>query len=315
LEADMQKKMAELQLVKEEAENANTDLELKDHMFNRMTSETHELKNGMKQIDWMLTHQLEHLLDNDSGSRFCLNNPAKLDMHLLRQCGMKGLPIKSKLSTNWSALEQYWAAVVSEWQEEIDGGTDKNSDDRLPMSIVAANDLKIEVLPPFDKQNDFIFKGGNYVDFRKTDEVRKFPPRPMKDADGNIVHHQKPDETLSADFYRAMEKQFGAEKTGKIMNYIMGVINKSNDYSDLHSGYSVLRIPWDLEANKSGGKPMTADQKIAFVLSNMELKDSALDQAKLQKAGEVAKAGMKQVQNDHLNEVSGFRPEEAMDTL
>jgi len=149
----------------------------------------------------------------------------------------------------------------------------------------------------------------------------------MKDADGNIVHHQKPDETLSADFYRAMKKQFGAEKTGKIMNYIMGVINKSNDYSDLHSGYSVLRIPWDLEANKSGGKPMTADQKIAFVLSNMELKDSALDQAKLKAAKEAAekatdpilafnnsKAELKQVQNNHLNEVPGFRPEEAMDT-
>ena len=59
------------------------------------------------------------------------------------------------------------------------------------------------------------------------------------------------------------------------------------------------------------------------MLRNVELKDAAIDPAKLDKAQKAArenssiafldeKAKLKQVKNDHLNEVAGFRPGEAM---
>ena len=97
------------------------------------------------------------------------------------------------------------------------------------------------------------------MQYRRVDEVIEHPARQVKGYDGRIVSTRaRPPTTISVDFYRAMVKQFGETKTDRIMRYIMGVINKSFDYTDHHSGYSAMRVPWDVEANKQ----MTHDQKV-----------------------------------------------------
>lgn len=75
---------------------------------------------------------------------------------------MTGLPAKRVLEKNYSETDQYWLAVVSEWQDDIDEARDKGSDERL--SATLAQMIGLEPMPVFDKANAFIFKGGNYVD-------------------------------------------------------------------------------------------------------------------------------------------------------
>ena len=75
---------------------------------------------------------------------------------------MTGLPAKRKLGKNYSETDQYWVAVVSEWQGDIDGAPVKDSDERF--SATLAQMIGLEPMPVFDKANAFIFKGGNYVD-------------------------------------------------------------------------------------------------------------------------------------------------------